>query len=99
MPDTSRHRILTISPYRPQAKLLKLLLEDLNIQDEVLTVTTHQFQGQEADVVIFDLVNDEPHWKVGLFNPKNDVQNRRLLNVAQRAPGAGSSWSATSITT
>ena len=29
--------------------------------------TIHSFQGSEADIVIFDLVIDEPHWKANLF--------------------------------
>ena len=29
--------------------------------------TIHSFQGGEADIVIFDLVIDEPHWKANLF--------------------------------
>jgi hypothetical protein len=33
-------------------------------------------------VVITDLVNDEPHWRVGLFNPSRNKENERLVNVA-----------------
>ena len=44
--------------------------------------TAHTFQGSEASVVIFDLVIDEPHWRVGLMINAYDENNKRLLNVA-----------------
>ena len=76
-------RILIVTPYRAQAKLLKILLSEMNLEDEVIAGTAHSFQGSEADVVIFDLVVDEPHWRVRLFDRNSDVQKqvKRLLNV------------------
>jgi len=84
-PPWERHkgpRVLTVSPYRAHTALLRLLLEEEGLLDEVLPGTVHSFQGSEADVVIFDLVNDEPHWRVGMFNPAYDENTKRLLNVA-----------------
>ncbi len=75
-------RILIVCPYRPHAKLLQLLVREQGLAGEVLAGTAHSFQGSEADVVIFDLVNDEPHWRVGMFMPQNDESMRCLLNVA-----------------
>jgi hypothetical protein len=75
-------RVLIASPYRPQARLLELMIGEQGLQDEIIAGTAHTFQGSEAPVVIFDLVVDEPHWRVGLFNPAFDDTNRRLLNVA-----------------
>jgi hypothetical protein len=90
-------RILIVSPYSAHMKLVQLLLkekETVQIQGEVplnkthraegevLSGTAHSFQGSEADVVIFDLVADEPHWKVNLFIGEFDDQIMRLLNVA-----------------
>jgi len=82
--DGDRARILIVSPYRPHARLVELLVEEqgLTITGEVLAGTAHSFQGSEADVVIVDLVNDEPHWRVGLFNQANDETTCRLMNVA-----------------
>lgn len=76
-------RILIVTPYRAQAKLLKILLSEMKLEDEVIAGTAHSFQGSEADVVIFDLVVDEPHWRVRLFDRNTDVQKqvKRLLNV------------------
>jgi hypothetical protein len=80
--EGSPNRILIISPYSPHAKLVCLLLsERFQIQDGILAGTVHSFQGSEADVVIFDLVVDEPHWRVRLFNPLENDDIRRLLNV------------------
>jgi hypothetical protein len=78
----SSRRIAIVSPYRPHAALVSLMLRGENLDGEVVAGTAHSFQGSEADVVILDLVNDEPHWKVGMFMPQNDDQWRRLLNVA-----------------
>ena len=75
-------RGFTASPYRAHATLVELLLRDSGLSGEVRAGTAHTFQGSEADVVILDLVNDEPHWKVNLFTPGLDESSRRLLNVA-----------------
>ena len=80
--DGERHRILIACPYRPHAKLVNLLLHEQGLEKDVIAGTAHSFQGSEADVVILDFVNDEPHWRVGLFMPDNDGNNERLLNVA-----------------
>lgn len=75
-------RILIGAPYRPQAKLVNLMIRHAGLDAEVRSGTAHTFQGSEAPVMIFDLVNDEPHWKVGMFIPSNDPDFIRLLNVA-----------------
>jgi len=76
-------RILIVAPYRAHAKLVSVLLRDVtHLQDEVIAGTVHSFQGSEADVVIFDLVADEPHFRVNLFMPSLDEQLKCLLNVA-----------------
>ncbi len=76
-------RILIISPYRAHAKLVSLLLKShANIQDEIVAGTAHSFQGSEADVVIFDMVVDEPQFRVNLFIPMLDEQIKCFLNVA-----------------
>lgn len=75
-------RIIIACPYRPHAKLLKLLIRQQNLEDEVQAGTAHSFQGAEADVVILDMVNDEPHWRVGMFMHNLDPTTKRLLNVS-----------------
>lgn len=79
-------RILLCAPYRPHAKLLSLLAKEQAPIGEVVAGTAHTFQGAEAPVLIFDLVNDEPHWRVGMFSGKLDETNTRLLNVALTRP-------------
>lgn len=75
-------RILIVAPYRAHAKLVSVLLrENDQLKDDVISGTAHSFQGSEADVVIFDLVADEPHFRVNLFIPSLDEQLKRLLNV------------------
>jgi hypothetical protein len=75
-------RILVISPYRPHARLTELLISEEGIVDDARAGTVHNFQGSEADAVILDLVNDEPHWRVGMMMPDFDDRTKRLLNVA-----------------
>ena len=84
--DGSPRRVLIASPYRPHAQLVELLVRDLELEREVVAGTAHTFQGSEAPVVIFDLVNDQPHWRVGMFAPDFDETTRRLLNVALTRP-------------
>jgi hypothetical protein len=77
-----RPRVLIGAPYRPQARLVNLLVKDAELEREVVPGTAHTFQGSEAPVVIFDLVLDEPHRQAGLFDPRRNEDNLRLLNVA-----------------
>lgn len=80
--EGDQKRILIVCPYRPHARLLRLLIETQELSKDIRAGTAHSFQGSEADVVILDLVNDEPHWRVGMFIPENDKDAKRLLNVA-----------------
>ncbi len=80
--EGSPKRIIIVSPYSPQAKLTRILLkENPNVRDDVEAGTVHSFQGSEADAVIFDLVVDEPHFRVNLFMRDLDKQIKPLLNV------------------
>ena len=81
-PNAGHARILIATPYRPQAKLIGMLLHDQGIDGEVVAGTVHGFQGSEAPVVIYDLVLDDPHRLAGLFDPRRDPGNSRLFNVA-----------------
>lgn len=93
--------VLIIAPYKPHIERVKQLLdleyrnrgfkENLNF---IRAGTIHSFQGSEADIVIFDLVVDEPHWKANLFmtdkrDDKGDDEStginkglRKMFNVA-----------------
>lgn len=82
LPLGDRPRILIASPYRPQTRLTNLLVRDQGLEREVVPGTAHTFQGNEAPVVIFDTVLDEPHFRAGLFVPAYNDGNGRLLNVA-----------------
>jgi AAA domain/PLD-like domain len=77
-----RPRVLIAAPYRPQPRLVNLLIKDAGLEREVVPGTAHTFQGSEAPVVIFDFVLDEPHRQAGLFDPRRNSDNLRLLNVA-----------------
>jgi hypothetical protein len=79
-------RILLCAPYRPHAKLLSLLAKEQAPVGELVAGTVHTFQGNEAPVVIFDLVNDEPHWRVGMFGARMEEDTKRMLNVALTRP-------------
>lgn len=83
--------VLIVAPYKPHIKRIEQLLEleyhnrgfkeNLNF---ISAGTIHSFQGSEADIVIFDLVIDEPHWKANLFmtDPKVNDDLRKMFNVA-----------------
>lgn len=80
--DEDRQRVLIVTPYRAQAKLIQAMINEFGINREVIAGTAHSFQGSEAPIVILDLVNDKPHWKVAFFIKNFDEQSKRLLNVA-----------------
>jgi len=77
-----KQRVLIVTPYRPQADLIRILIHEQGLYDDVAVGTAHSFQGNEGSIVILDLVVDEPHWRVGLFTPAYDEGSGRLLNVA-----------------
>ena len=78
-----------ITPYRAQVSLLKRLLREINLppaqNDRLKIGTVHAFQGTEADVIIWDLVDTRNH-SVGKLYRGNT--GNRLTNVAiSRAQG------------
>lgn len=84
-------KVLIVAPYKPHVEKIKQLIkfeykqrglpEDANL---IKAGTIHSFQGNEADVVIFDLVLDEPHWKANLFmtDAEMNADLKKLFNVA-----------------
>ena len=86
LPVGEQPRVLLATPYRAQAKLLRLLIADADWTEWWSQETAHAFQGSEAPVVIFDLTIDEPHWRVALCMQKYDKTNEQLLNVALTRP-------------
>lgn len=83
--------VLIVAPYKPHAKRINQLIEleyrnrgfreNLNL---IRAGTIHSFQGSEADIVIFDLVVDEPHRIANLFMKDGEVNEglRKMFNVA-----------------
>ena len=76
--------VAIIAPYRAQVKLLNESIrhreESVGIWSNVTVGTVHQFQGSEADVVIFDLVDGPGRPSLGrLLIGDGGV---RLTNVA-----------------
>ena len=83
--------ILIVAPYKPHIKWIEQLIQDkyrtFGIPSDANLVqagTIHSFQGKEADVVIFDMVIDEPHYKAGIFMNKDEINNeyQKMFNVA-----------------
>jgi hypothetical protein len=78
-----------IAPYRAQVSLIRRLVREQHLPDKnverIKIGTVHAFQGSEADVIIWDLV-DTPHQPIGKLY-RGDAGNR-LTNVAiSRARG------------
>ncbi len=83
--------VLIVAPYKPHIARINQLIdleyrnrgfkENLNL---IRAGTIHSFQGSEADIVIFDLVIDEPHWKANLFMTDKSTNDdlRKMFNVA-----------------
>ncbi|WP_041580962.1 AAA domain-containing protein [Bacillus sp. 1NLA3E] len=73
-----------VTPYRAQANLMELLLEDLYEQErheaDIIAATVHRFQGSERDVMIFDTVDSGPQNRPGML--LTGKESERLINVA-----------------
>lgn len=84
-------KVIIVAPYRPHVDRVRQLI-DIGTRSYGLSKypglikagTIHSFQGTEADIVIFDLVIDEPHWKANLFMTDKVVNDelRKMFNVA-----------------
>ncbi|MGH2718196.1 MAG: AAA domain-containing protein, partial [Actinomycetota bacterium] len=68
-----------VTPYRDQARLLRLLVRAAGVAERVHTGTIHRFQGGERDAIILDLVDSAPLSPGMLFRSDDGL---RLLNVA-----------------
>lgn len=55
--DNHQTSISIITPYRAQYRLIRQNLKEIELHQQVEVGTVHRFQGSEADVVIFDLVD------------------------------------------
>lgn len=73
-----------VTPYRAQANLMELVLEDLYANElvtaDIIAATVHRFQGSERDVMVFDTVDSEPQTRAGMLLTGKDSE--RLINVA-----------------
>lgn len=83
--------VLIVAPYKPHVMLINQLIEleakNRGYDDTfgyIKAGTVHSFQGNEADIVIFDLVIDEPHWRANLFMSEKEINDslRKMFNVA-----------------
>jgi hypothetical protein len=78
-----------VAPYRAHVRLAQQLAEEYKLdRDRLEIATVHRFQGNEKDLIIFDLVDSPPH-KLGiLLRGGFGSEAMRLLNVAcSRAKG------------
>jgi superfamily I DNA and/or RNA helicase len=88
--NSKRPTIGVITPYRVQAQLIRNKLKELkdlppNRSESIKVGTVHAFQGDESDIIIFDLVDNRVSGPGKLYQKKT---GERLLNVAiSRAKG------------
>ncbi|WP_108671062.1 AAA domain-containing protein [Peribacillus acanthi] len=73
-----------ITPYRTQAELMDILIEDILNNEkkkaDIISATVHRFQGSERDAIVFDTVDSLPFHKPGML--LTGPESERLLNVA-----------------
>ncbi|MBI0578956.1 AAA family ATPase [Neobacillus cucumis] len=73
-----------VTPYRAQANLMELLLNELfqneRMSADIIAATVHRFQGSERDVMVFDTVDGWPLERAGMLLSGKDSE--RLINVA-----------------
>lgn len=83
-------RVGIITPYAAQTRLIRAMLKDYYKQNDhhISCATVHQFQGSEADLIVFDAVESYPKAAVGFLMGKEPDSIIRLINVAiTRAKG------------
>ena len=69
-----------VTAYRPQANLIRTILEDKKINDCVEANTVHKFQGGERPLMIFDIAYPK---SPSIYDSSyEDSQSEKLLNVA-----------------
>ncbi|HLB73538.1 MAG TPA: AAA domain-containing protein [Sedimentisphaerales bacterium] len=71
-----------ITPFAAQRRILSKLISDMGLDRWVAAGTVHTFQGNQADLIIFDSVLDEPYYTARLITPKDSNDVLRELNVA-----------------
>lgn len=89
-PKELKPEILIVAPYKPHVQKIEELISyeckrrRIEKNFPLISVgTIHKFQGNEASIVIFDLVVDEPHWRANLFMEDDDMkQQEKLFTVA-----------------
>lgn len=73
-----------VTPYRAQANLMDILLQDLyeneRLVADIVSATVHRFQGSERDIMIFDTVDSNPQERAGML--LTGLESERLINVA-----------------
>ncbi|WP_346726696.1 DEAD/DEAH box helicase [Bacillus suaedaesalsae] len=72
------------TPYRAQAELMQLLLQDIYAKElttsDIIAATVHKFQGSERDVMVFDSVDSFSQTRASML--LTGKESERLLNVA-----------------
>lgn len=93
-PETfSDPKVLIVAQYKAHIKLINQLIElgytSRGFKENLGLIragTIHSFQGTEAEIVIFDLVVDDPHFSSNLSIPDSKMDDkdglRKLFNVA-----------------
>ncbi len=74
--------VAIIAPYRAQVKLLEGLVQAEGLEGKVAVGTVHRFQGQESDVVIFDITATTSLDHTMLGRTEEGTSAHKLVNVA-----------------
>ena len=76
--------IVILAPYRAQVELIRILLEEAQLEHKAKVMTIWKAQGSEGETIIFDTVCAPPFNKPGLWfsDLPGAGEGARLLNVA-----------------
>lgn len=73
----NQREVMIVSPYTGQVSLINHYLKANNLDERVQATTVHKAQGAEADIVIWSVVADNPH-----FNKPGNSQADMIATVA-----------------
>lgn len=73
----NQREVMIVSPYTGQVNLINFYLKANRLVDKVEATTVHKAQGAEADIVIWSVVANNPH-----FNKPGNPQASMIATVA-----------------
>jgi hypothetical protein len=86
--EKGRKQMGFCTPYAAQARLMRKILKTHKLDEAIRASTAHGFQGDERELIVFDLVDSLGEYNPGIFLQATSLNETgaKLLNVALSRP-------------